>query len=147
MYDSVVVEDGVDLPELENHPNQGWQTKDFEKSLNIYKINSDGRLLKEKYTMEYVEEEERPNYNEEIGGFENEWEKAFGMMQKESEGWEELDFHGIFSFYQSLQIKEPEKVEGDNINVVVREPEEWFCYEAKFTDGELMNVKRIETDR
>lgn len=52
----------------------------------------DGWLFKEDAEYELVPEEERPGYDEEIGGFENEFDKAWGCLRKIHHGWSDVDY-------------------------------------------------------
>lgn len=71
----------------------GWQTKSIEhpQRYKTYKVTMDGRLFKEDTEYELVPEEERPGYDEEIGGFENKFDKAWGRLRKIHHGWSDVD--------------------------------------------------------
>lgn len=129
MYDKLQIEEGleVDFPEAPQNPSTiTWQTKAFHPcALEVYKISADGRLLKEEARYETVPEEERPLYNEEIDGFEEEAHQAFGVLNRISEGWTDTEYHGMITFKGSIDGKT-------------------YTYEAKFTDGELEDIRRID---
>ena len=93
--------------------------------MDVYKITMDGRLYKEDARYESVPEEERPGYREEIDGFENDWERGRGMYAKIHDGWKDTDYHGILEFHAHIG--------GES-----------YAYEAKFTDGELVEIARVE---
>lgn len=129
MFDHVRIEDGLDteLPEFNgDSASIDWQTKTFRHPrMDVYKITMDGRLFKEDAHYENVPEEERPNYNEKIGGFESDLKKLAGSRRKVHEGWMDTTYHGILEFHRH--------VDGEG-----------YAYEAKFTDGELVEITRIE---
>lgn len=129
LYDHVRIEDGcdIDLPGFDGDPaTVDWQTKTFRPpAMEVYKITMDGRLFKEEAHYESVPEEERPMYDEEIGGFEDDWHKACGMMRKVHEGWSDTGYHGILEFHTHIDG-------------------EGHAYKAKFTDGDLVEVWRYE---
>lgn len=127
MYDYIKLEDGVPLPPdfPEDNPKHGWQTKEFERLMRTYRITEDGRLLEERFHTETVPEENRPMYDEKMGGFEKDFHELFGSMNWVTDGWEEVDFHGIIRF--GGYFGEERGVES---------------FEAKFTDGRLEEIRR-----
>lgn len=127
MYDRVQLDEGVELPDFDGDPTAiEWQTKTFPRpALMVYRITADDDLLVEDAEYNLVPEEERPEYNEEIGGFEEEWHAAFGMMSKERQGWDKKEYHGILEFHASYD---------DHL----------YRFEAKFTDGELEEIQRVD---
>lgn len=129
LFDRLRIEDGADvtLPAFEGDPTTiTWQTKSLRPpAMEHYKITMDGRLFEEDATYETVPPEERPLYDEELGGFESEMAKLCGMCRKRTEGWSDTEFHGIVEFHAV--------VDGEG-----------FAYEAKFTDGDLVDVCRVE---
>lgn len=126
MYDRVEFDDSIDLPGFEGgEPRHGWQTKEFNRVLGIYRISEDGRLLKEEYHTEEVPEEERPHYNEEIEGFEDNLDEMFGSFQRITDDWNEVDFHG-------------------EMRVVGVTEELFYEYNLKFTDGVLEDIELLE---
>ncbi|WP_248898200.1 hypothetical protein [Haloplanus halobius] len=70
-----------------------------------------------------VPEEERPGYNEKIGGFENEIERGRGSRKKTHQGWSDTEYHGIFEFRRTI--------DGDYVSL-----------DATFTDGQLVEITR-----
>lgn len=140
LYDNIQIEHEVELPDLDDPPRGGWQTKSFdEPCMRTYKITNDGRLLKEQIETEIVPEEERPEYDESIEGFETDMDRWFGMLERETVGWDDTEFHGIMTFYRSLTV------EGNEPSLFQSGQErEWFEYQAKFTDGILESIKRLD---
>lgn len=124
MFDSVVLEEGVEVPEVDGIPKRGWQTKSFERELRTYKITDGGVLLEEQFHYEEVPREERENPTK--------------MMRRVHDGWKEKQFHGIMHFYQRL----PQWSPGDDTKDV--KDSEFYTFRAKFTDGELVSIKRDE---
>ena len=128
MFDYVRLEDGldIDLPGFDGDPTSvDWQTKTFRRPLmEVYKITMDGRLFKEEVHYKTVPEEERPRYDEELGGFESEWMRMVGSERKVHEGWTDTAYHGILEFHNHIDG-------------------EGFAYEAKFTDGDLVEITRV----
>lgn len=133
LYDELTFEEGldVDFPTLDGDPfDITWQTKSIARHhplRDMYRVTATGRLLKEDVEWNVVPEEERPEYDEELGGFENEFERGFGMLDRESMGWEDTEYHGIFEFHSSI--------DGTYVSL-----------EAKFTDGELVAISRNEPE-
>lgn len=129
LYDRLTFEDGLDIafPDIDADPFEiTWQTKTLARhhpALEHYKVTREGRLYKEEVEHESVPEEERPEYNEEIGGFEDPTEKMRGSIRKHHHGWTGTKYHGIFEFHTSLNG-------------------EYISLEAKFTDGDLVEVRR-----
>lgn len=125
MYDVLRLSEDVELPGFPGDPSEvEWQTKELQMhpALEVYKIE-DGRLFKENAEYEHVPEEERPAYNEEIGGFEHEFERMFGMLSKNRHGWDDTEYHGVFEFHASHE-------------------DTYYSYESKFTDGELVDITK-----
>lgn len=125
MYDTVVFEDGIDVefPPLDTDPTTlEWQTKTFPRPfLREHKVTSDKRLLREDVEYEAVPEEERPGYDEELGGFEKDFHKAWGMMNKVTHGWNDTEHHGIVEIHTSIE-------------------DELVSLDLKFTDGRLVEI-------
>lgn len=95
-----------------------WQTKSFDNNLSNIYIEDDKRLYIEKFDYEEVPKEERP-YPDDIGIF-----GLCGSLRKTNISIEPLDYHGYVRFYTNIK----------NI---------WFEYEAKFTDGLMVDIKRV----
>jgi hypothetical protein len=106
LYDHVRIENGlkIDLPEFDGDPTGvDWQTKTFRQPrMNVYTITMDRRLFKEKAYYENVPEPERPEYDDELGGFEEDWYRAIGSIRKVHEGWTDTDYHGILEFHHHI---------------------------------------------
>ncbi|WP_226022846.1 hypothetical protein [Halomicrobium salinisoli] len=126
LFDRLTFEDGLDIefPDIGADPYEiTWQTKTVQHhpAMENYKISADGRLYKEVAEWYTVPEEERPRYDEEIGGFEREFDKGAGMIEKEHHGWSNTEYHGTFEFHASI--------EGNYVSL-----------EAKLTDGQLVEI-------
>jgi len=127
LFDRLTFEDGldVDFPNVDGDSFRiTWQTKSLQHqpSMANFKVTSDGRLLEEVTEHERVPEEERPGYDEDIGGFETPFEKGHGW-RKVHHGWTDTRYHGIIEFHAT--------VDG-----------EYTSLEAKFTDGKLVEITR-----
>lgn len=129
LFDRLTFEDGLDVefPDSSIDPFEvTWQTKSISRHrpmMENYKIMAAGRLFKQEAEYEHVPEEERPGYDAEIGGFENEIDRARGIMRKIHHGWSDTAFHGVFEFHRTI--------DGD-----------YRSFEAKFTDGQLVAIRR-----
>jgi len=129
LFDRLTFEDGLDVefPDIGVDPFEvTWQTKSIarhEPMMENYKITANGRLFKEEAEYEHVPEEERPGYNEETSGFENEFERRGGSRTKIHQGWSDTGYHGIFEFHRTI--------DGDYVS-----------FDAKFTDGRLVEITR-----
>ncbi|AXG09725.1 hypothetical protein [Haloplanus rubicundus] len=127
LFDRLTFEDGLDVefPDIDADPFEvTWQTKSIarhEPMMENYKVTANGRLFKEVAEYEHVPEEERPGYNEEIGGFENGIERARESRKKIHQGWSDTEYHGIFEFHRTI--------DGDYVSL-----------DAKFTDGQLVEI-------
>lgn len=122
MFDVVVINKNM-LPlsdeEKNNIPdNPEWQTKSFENELTEIYITDDGELKVNRFEYETVPKEERPYPNAE--GFLG----LAGSLKRVNERLEKIEFHGIFNFYSYIG-------------------EEFYKFNAKFTDGKLESIKRI----
>lgn len=132
LFDRLTFEDGLDVafPAIGADPYEiTWQTKSITRHrplMENYKVTADGRLFKEDAAYERVPEAERPGYNEEIGGFEHEIDRVRGSMQKIHHGWSDTDYHGTFEFHRVID-------------------DEYVSLEAKFTDGELIQITRNDS--
>jgi len=127
VYDRLTFEDGLDVefPDIEADPFEiTWQTKSIARQhpmLDKYKVTAEGRLFKTDLESKRVPEEERPGYDEEIGGFENEFGKGRGSRKRVVKGWTDTEYHGTFEFHTTI--------DGDYVSL-----------EAKFTDGQLVAI-------
>ncbi|MCP9496842.1 MAG: hypothetical protein MSG64_20590 [Pyrinomonadaceae bacterium MAG19_C2-C3] len=106
-----------------------FQTKSFDRAMTCYTITADGRLVEHTARFVSVPEEERPYYGK------PEWEspvmRIAGSMKKVSTGDEEVPYHRDVYFYTSLSEQQTESFE-------------WFEYQARFTEGRLQWIKRVE---
>lgn len=129
LFDRLTFENGLDIafPAIGADPfDITWQTKSIgchPPMLDIYKVTSGARLLKETAAYERVPEEDRPEYNDEIGGFEREIDGMRGAITKIDQGWSDMEYHGTFEFHRTI--------DGDYISL-----------EATFTDGQLVAITR-----
>jgi len=109
--------------------NETFQTKSLDKGLEDYTITSDGRLIQHAVRFESVPEEERPFYGK------PEWKKPLGKVcgsiKSVPTGDAEIAYHGDIRFYTSIGSRETNDYE-------------WFEYQARFTDGKLHWIKRID---
>ena len=106
-----------------------FQTKDFDCQLHLYTITKEGRLIHHDGHLELVSEEERPYYGK------PEWEKPLfklaGSMRFVPDGDVDTNYHGDVIFYTSA---------GKRPNY------EWYEYQARFTEGQLQWIKRVNED-
>jgi hypothetical protein len=129
LFDRLTFEDGIDVafPDIGTDPFEvTWQTKSIPRHqpmMENYKVTAARRLFKQEYEYEHVPEEERPNYNEEIGGYESPMREMAGSMRKVHQGWSDTEYHGTFELHKT--------VNGDYVSL-----------EAKFTDGQLVEITR-----
>jgi len=91
------------------------QSKDFDCAMTIILIRDDGRLLIEDSDWEPVPDDELPYPDMPF----------IGCMRTVNRRWRDLDFHGIFNFYGGYHTGE------------------WREYNAKFTDGQLVEIVQI----
>jgi hypothetical protein len=121
LTDDLELDENHVLPGFDGDPSEvRWATKSLGQPVrDTYRITADGRLLKAEKDRRVVPEEERPRYNEDIGGFEHDVDEMFGMLDSTITGWEDVEYHGHFQFYGG-----PEG--------------ELHRYDAKFTDGQLV---------
>lgn len=129
LFDHVRIEDGLDiaLPEFDGDPTTiDWQTKTFSfPMMDVYKITMNGRLFTEDAHYESVPEEERPGDDEAGGGVNEGWQKGWESRRKVHDGWTDTEYHGILEFHHYAD-------------------DESYAYEAKFTDGDLVEISRVE---
>lgn len=96
--------------------NPDWQTKDFECIMSTAEITDNGKLRFLNLRYEWDE-------NLKSGMFE--LTGKMGGLTTKDEQWVELnDYHGYVNFYTSV----------NNI---------WYEFNAKFTDGQLVNIERV----
>lgn len=121
-FDTITCE--YSLPEAtEEMQNSNFQTRGFGNSMGNYTITEEGRLVFHKVRYETVPEEERPLYGK------PEWDNPLGqlcgMLRAIPVADEDTEHHGVVRMYAMASNKE------------------WFEYEIKFDDGEVVDVKRI----
>jgi hypothetical protein len=123
MFDNIILEPNTILPEFTHGDitKIEWQTKGItDPCLDTYHIKNK-RLIKICHEWEEIPMEGRVNVN--------------GLslpLIRPKKTWEvDMNHHGKFEFYTLIQ-EEGEK--GKDV---------WYEYEAKFTDGELVNIRII----
>lgn len=137
MFDWLLCE--YPLPDLPDPTSIEFQTKDLDCLLDNYRITKDGRLMHETYR---VEDQSDPNAK----GI----SRIFGMCTRITTGEEDVNFHGYLHFYGNQVRFKEEKVKSDDHKVIEMiskldgEDREWFTYDAKFTDGKVVEIKRRE---
>lgn len=127
MFDYVKVDPKHGLPDIE------YQSKDFDCEMTTIRITADGLLEIERFETEPVPKAERPHPDDDgILGM-------AGMWRRINRRWERIPLHGMFNFYGHERIKPPA--------TPYYAPDEhlWREYEAKFTDGFLVNILAVET--
>jgi hypothetical protein len=124
MFDDVLCE--RELPD--GFEGRNFQTKDFGCDLDKYTITADGRL-KRRYVSEHVPTDESewryspddPDPLHRIWHENSKWRPVYSEC--------DMSFHGILNFYTCT---------GDRKDGTW----EWFEYNAKFTDGQLVSIER-----
>jgi hypothetical protein len=107
------------------HNKLSFQTKDLENVLDNYTITKEGRLLREAYDAEWVEEDPAVVAKKKAEG-----RLCFGGHIKRSNiRMEDQNYHGYITFYDNIKGKDGAE-------------DEWVEYKAKFTDGTLVEVIR-----
>jgi hypothetical protein len=133
----------------------GWspdelQTKDFDCDMVTHVITKEGRLMLERIDETHiVPKEERPYPNE---------DGLLGMcgMMRTVTSIHDSNFHGIVNFYGSeyrsvdgrpAQPKGTMHEGGNAYDYTTKEPLQhiWHEYNAKFTDGNLQEIVRVQT--
>lgn len=136
MFDNVKVEEGVDLPHLPDSIDPaeiGWQTKSFERTLSVFKLTEDGRLLRKEQSYRDKTAEEKQSEAEKWGygswdAYVQAYDSAEGLypdsidydMYSDELGetppsitprpktldetfWADHNYHGTMEFYSSLR--------------------------------------------
>ena len=93
------------------------QSKDFDCRMTTVLIRADGRLLIEDSEWEEVPRPERLYSDAEPGSLES----IVGLYRTVNRRWRDLEYHGIFNFYGGGR-------------------DDWRQYDAKFTDGNLVEI-------
>lgn len=123
------------LPGLDDPKAIRFQTKDMDDMMYLteFVITKDGRLVHHKVTK--VEDRSDP--------------KAEGLMRSlgcaTPVEWVDVDlnYHGTLNFYGDKNTGELRAINLKNgIDRLHPEETEWFEYNAKFTDGQLVSVER-----
>jgi len=98
-----------------------FQTKDFDCTLTEVYITDEGELKINRWEYESVPMEERPHPNEEglLG--------IVGSLRRGNERLETIPYHGYVNFY----------TDGKD--------DRWYEFNAKFTDGKLVEVTKSIT--
>lgn len=106
----------TDSEKLSIGENPDWQTKDFECIMSTAEITEDGELKFLNFRYEWDE-----NIKSEMFFLTG---KMGGLVTKD-EQWIELNnYHGYINFYST-------------VNSI------WYEFNAKFTDGQLLNIERV----
>lgn len=105
--------------------NPDWQTKDLDCTLTEVYITDEGELKVNRWAYETVPKEERPYPDDEglLG--------SMGSLKRVNQRLEVIPYHGFIRFYTSLKEQEGR---------------EWFEFSAKFTDGKLVGIRRVQDD-
>lgn len=137
LFDIVIVE--YPLPDSGAGTVKQWQTKDFDPPyMKQYKITTAGRLLRERIHYEDRSDQKAPK---------DSLESLRGCMTPIHEALEDLNYHGILNFYGSAHSGELVRISlqpatfGQDLNHA--DEVEWFEYNAKFTDGELVGIEQV----
>lgn len=103
-----------------------WQTKDLDCILTEVYITDEGELKVNRWEYETVPKEERPYPDDEglLG--------SMGSLKRVNQRLEAIPYHGYIRFYTSLESPEGSQ--------------EWFEFSAKFTNGKLVGIQRVQDD-
>jgi hypothetical protein len=140
LYDRVIVE--CPLPDAGASAVREWQTKDFpDPYMENYKITADGRLMSERIHYENQSDKTAPRGSA---------ASIMGCMTPVHEAWEDLCYHGVLNFYGDAHTGELMAISlaPETFGVDLNHPEaaEWFEYNAKFTDGKLVAIERVQAE-
>ena len=114
-FDMLPLTDEEKAKYYENKLSLEFQTKDFDCEMTEIHITKDGELKINRWEYEEVPKEERPYPNDEgLKGL-------FGSLRRKNERLETVNYHGYVYFY-SMDLE----------------------FSAKFTDGKLVEIKRID---
>ncbi|MEM6842903.1 MAG: hypothetical protein AAF632_11810 [Bacteroidota bacterium] len=106
--------------------NPEWQTKDLDNVLTEVYITDEGELKVNQWEYEEVPKEERPHPDAE-GIL-----ALAGSLRRVNQRLETIPYHGYIRFYTSVTDH--------------TETRQWYEFSAKFTDGKLVGIKRLEDD-
>lgn len=123
-FDNINLDLTTPLPEFEGDPALvEWQTKDIQDPCMDTYVIKNNRLIKICHEWEEIPLTERVN--------------VMGMqvpLIRPKKTWEEdVNYHGKFRFYTNIYNKDKDG----------KEIQTWYEYEAKFTDGEMINIRII----
>ena len=104
--------------------NDTFQTKDLGSTMDHYTITEEGELVNHVYEYYEVPEEERPNYGTPEWDS-NPYSKLLGSMRSKFIENRKINYHGVISIY------------------TIADDDEWWEYEIKFTDGKVVDIRRI----
>jgi len=106
--------------------NDVFQTKDLGCMMDSYTVTEDGELIHHVHEYESVPEEERPHYGT------PEWDKKLfklvGCIRSKFIKDMKVNYHGVIYIY------------------TIAKNHEWWEYEIKFTDGKVVDIKRINEE-
>lgn len=123
LYDDVKCEYKLpDAPKIIQ--NDVFQTKDLGSMMNSYTVTENGELIHHVHEYYEVPEEERLNYGTPEWD-QNRWCRLVGSMKIKHTKDTKINHHGIIWIY------------------TIGKDREWWEYEIKFTDGKVVDVKRI----
>lgn len=120
MYDNLKIKTAM-LPLSESEKesigeNVEWQTKDFECILSTAEITDDGKLRFQTFTI-YWDKNQKSGLFQLTG--------KMGALCEKDHKWVDLpEYHGFVNFYST-------------------ENGIWYEFNAKFTDGQLVEIKRV----
>ncbi len=138
MYDRIK----CNYPLPGNPPVIEFQTKDLDNCLDDYEITADGRLILHQWDWEETPEDDKPYPN--ATGI----KAIFGCIRKVEGSHREInqEYHGDLNFYgdaNSGQLRMINLKTGEDELHPGPEPE-WFEYIARFTNGKIEWVKRVD---
>ena len=138
MFDTITCH--YPLPGLSDPTSIEFQTKDLERLLNRYTITREGRLIEHYEEYEKCPENEQPIYGT------PEWDTTLGPLigalsvKKGSERDIDTNYHGWLQFYGDFDPQ-------TGRDQIQAERCEWFEYRARFTDGKIVELTRVEKQR
>ena len=113
MYDNVDIAIGK-LPltpeERKKLKGHDWQTKDFDRTLTTIRVTDEDQLEILRTEYEPIPEEERT--------------EPWKLLRVTGTHWEQLDYHGWFTFYGSVS-------------------DVWYEFGVKCTDGKVVKIDRL----
>lgn len=128
MYDHIRCEYPLPDPIVQD---ELFQTKSLHRVLDEYTIASDGRLILHEVRYEPVPAEDRPFYGTDEWD-ENPFLQLIGSLRSVPLDDVSVPYHGDIVFYTSLDA----------------DGRKWFEYRARFTEGALQWIRRVErTDK